>query len=114
MAVISSSLLVNAGILIYFFNKNVGKFRLQVDVKRWIQLIKEAIPIGVSFMMIQIFSNADILMIGFLRERYDYESGILGGATRIMVISILPAHLLQRVFYQFLLSIMRMKLDLII
>ena len=48
-----------------------GEFIPQIDLKFWKYILKEAFPMGFSFIMVQIYYNIDIVMIGFMKGSKD-------------------------------------------
>jgi len=59
--------LVAAGFLFYIFAKHFGRISLRFDLPLWKSLVTRALPMGAAFIMIQIYYNFDILMLGFMK-----------------------------------------------
>lgn len=97
--VIGVSQLINSLFLIFHFIKYNGNIKFKIDSKEWKYYFKEAIPIGMSMIMITVFNNSDILMIGFLWEDYEKESALLYSAVRMVTFSAIPAQMLLKVFF---------------
>ena len=55
----------------------------KIDIKFWKKILKEAFPIGFSVVMVQIYYNIDIVILGFLRE--NEEVGWYSAAYRIVL-----------------------------
>jgi len=75
--------LIAGGFLIYIFTKQYGKFKLVFDLSRWKGLIRRALPIGAASMMIQIYYNFDIVMLGFIKG--DKVVGWYNAAYRVIL-----------------------------
>lgn len=97
--IIGFSQILNAAFLIFHFMKFHGPIKIRIDFQLWKKYLKEALPIGLSMMMIGIFSNSDILMLGFLRENFEEESALLYAAVRIVTFFTIPAQLLLKSFF---------------
>ncbi|MHC2995240.1 MAG: flippase [Candidatus Atribacteria bacterium] len=79
---LGSSLAV-AILLGYIFYKNYGGFKLSFNLKFWKKLIIMALPLGLSAFLLQINSNIDIIMLGFMKS--DIEVGWYGAAYKIIL-----------------------------
>jgi len=75
-----------AGVLISIFVRNFDKIRLKFSLISWKILIRQALPIGFSLIMAQIFYNIDTVMLGFMRS--DEEVGYYNAAYKIIMILI--------------------------
>jgi len=53
--------------LIYIFTKHFGKISLKFDFSFWKNLLRHALPMGAASIMIQIYYNFDIVMLGFIK-----------------------------------------------
>lgn len=69
--------------LMYIFTKQFGKIKLRFDFSFWKDLLKRAIPMGTASIMIQIYYNFDIVMLGFIKE--DKVVGWYNAAYRIVL-----------------------------
>ena len=78
-----SGSLIAIGFLIYIFTKQYGKFKLVFNLSRWKSLIRQALPIGASSIMIQIYYNFDIVMLGFMKG--DKVVGCYNAAYRVIL-----------------------------
>ena len=74
------------GFLIFAFIRRFGKLRLKFDLVSMKDLIKQALPIGISLLMIQIFYNIDTVMLGFMRS--NEEVGCYNAAYKIILLLI--------------------------
>jgi len=59
--------LVAAVFLFYIFGRQFGRIRLRFNLSLWKSLVRRALPMGAAFIMIQIYYNFDILMLGFMK-----------------------------------------------
>ena len=71
-----------AGIFILIFVKNFGKLRLNFNFILWENLFRQALPLGISIIMVQIIYNIDTIMLGFMRS--DAEIGYYNAAYKII------------------------------
>jgi len=76
------SKLVMVILLGYIFYKSYGWFRLSFDLKFWKKVIVMALPFGLSAFLLQINSNIDIIMLGFMKS--DEVVGWYGAAYKII------------------------------
>ena len=89
---IAGSLLA-AGVLISIFVKSFGKPKLKFDSISWRNLLREALPLGISIIMIQVIYNIDTVMLGFMRS--DAEIGYYNASYKI----ILPLIMIGAVYF---------------
>lgn len=59
--------LAAASFLFYIFGKQFGRIRLRFNLPSWKSLVRRALPMGAAFIMIQVYYNFDILMLGFMK-----------------------------------------------
>jgi len=84
IAVISNLLVT--GFLFFIFIKKFGKLKLKFNIIFWKNLIRQALPLGISIVMIQIIYNIDMVMLGFMRT--DIEVGYYSAAYKIILVLI--------------------------
>lgn len=82
---IAGSLLA-ALVLFIIFVKNFGKPKFVLDLSKSKKILRQAMPIGFSFFMIQIFYNLDTVMLGFMKGSEDV--GIYNVAYKIIMVLI--------------------------
>jgi len=82
---VTSNLLV-AGFLFFIFIKKFGKLKLKFNIIFWKNLVNQALPLGISIIMIQIIYNIDMVMLGFMRT--DIEVGYYSAAYKIILVLI--------------------------
>lgn len=98
-SLISFNIILTAFLLLFHFNSKIHKVRFYFNLKEFINLLKSSIPIGVSIQIIIFYNYADIIMLGYLRENFEYEVGIYSAAMRIILVSTLPIQILQQAFF---------------
>jgi len=59
--------LAAAGFLFHIFGRQLGRIRLRFNLGLWKSLLRRALPMGASFIMIQVYYNFDVLMLGFMK-----------------------------------------------
>ena len=69
--------------LVLVFLRRFGLFRPQFDLSLWRALLRQALPMGFSFVMIQIYYNFDIVMLGFIKD--DAEVGYYSAAYKVIL-----------------------------
>jgi O-antigen/teichoic acid export membrane protein len=75
--------LLGAGVLFLIFLHGFGKPKCRFDLNLWKSLLKPALPIGASILMIQIIYNIDMVMLGFMRS--NAEVGYYSAAYKIIL-----------------------------
>lgn len=74
-----------------------GRVRLRWDIGRWRSWLRKAIPMGAGIIMIQIYYNLDVVILGFLRS--DSEVGYYTAAYRILLVIALVGGVFQQSIY---------------
>ena len=64
----AASWLSSMTVQVYWLTRNDRTLRLQYDLDHWRQLLRDAAPLGLSVVMIQVFANLDTVMLGFLKS----------------------------------------------
>ena len=59
--------LLATGFLIFVFVRRFGKLRLRFNFSFWKSLMRRALPMGAAAIMIQIYYNFDVVMLGFIK-----------------------------------------------
>ncbi len=57
-----------SGFLIYVFIKQFGRPRLRFNFPFWKKMLRQALPMGAAFIMIQVYYNFDTVMLGFMKN----------------------------------------------
>ena len=81
--------LLAAGLLISIFVRQFGRPEFGFKIVFWKSLLRQALPIGFSLVMIEIFYNIDTVMLGFMRS--DEEVGYYNAAYKIIMLLILAS-----------------------
>lgn len=104
-----SSNLFAAGLFIFLFLKCFGKLRLEFRPSLWKEFIRLALPIGLSIFMIQIYYNADTVMLGFMRS--NDEVGYYNAAYKIIMVLILAGGAYHETIFPLISSYYKKSLD---
>ena len=88
-----AGLLLAALALMGLFIKTHGKFQLKLNRHLSKKILKQALPLGFSIILIQIIYSIDIVMLGFIRS--DVEVGYYNAAYKI----ILPLILVGSIYF---------------
>jgi O-antigen/teichoic acid export membrane protein len=88
-----AGILLGSLILIVVFIRTCGRFRLKFDLQLSKKILKQALPLGVSIILIQIIYSIDIVMLGFMKS--DVEVGYYNAAYKI----ILPLILVGSIYF---------------
>jgi len=89
--------LINSLWLIVIYNQSFGKFRLQIDSRFIRKIIKDAAPLALSSIMITVYYNLDMVMLGFMKT--EQEVGIYSAAVKIFLIGNISYDLLLKSFF---------------
>lgn len=96
-----SSFLINTIWMTFFYIKDIGPIKLTFNKALWKKFIVASFSIGISFLLVTIYNNLDILM---LRKMLDSDIalssvGIYNAAHRILVLSLVPSSIVQTAFF---------------
>ena len=97
MLVMSLSALLNAIWVMIYYLKAVGKIKLSYNEQVWKFILSASLPIGATSLLVAIYNNLHLVLLGFLRS--DYDTGIYNAAMKILVVIILPSTIIQNVFF---------------
>jgi len=98
--ILSSSLIINVFWQFGYYFLKIGKIRFQFDKIIWFDLIRKSVPIGATIFMITIYSNSDMVMLGYLSKgNFAYDTGIYDAAHRFILIALVPSVVLQQSFF---------------
>lgn len=75
--------LLTTGVLIVIFFWSFGRPRFTCDVISWQNLLRQALPLGISIILIQIIYNIDTVMLGFMKS--DTEVGYYNAVYKIIL-----------------------------
>ncbi len=62
-----SSTLIGSIILLSFYISAHGAYKPKFDLLSWKKILQQSLPMGFSYMMIQVYYNFDLVMLGFLK-----------------------------------------------
>ena len=69
---------------IYIFVKKYGWFSFSFNWRIWKEFLIKALPMGLAYMMVQIYNNLDSVMLGFMRG--DEAIGLYSAAYKIVIL----------------------------
>ncbi len=96
--IILTSVMISVSLaqIIYYILK-IDPVKVSINFARWKRILKQSTPIGISAFFFIVYNNSDIIMLGYLRS--DEEVGLYAAASKLFLIAILPAMLIQQIFY---------------
>jgi len=97
IAITGLSAIVNSLMLIISYNKSFGRFSFQLDKNFIKKIIPDSTPLALSSIMIAIYYNFDMIMLGFMKS--DYEVGIYNAAVKIFLIGNVSYILIMKSFF---------------
>jgi len=59
--------LLASGFLLYIYVRRFGTISFRFDFPFWKNLLRQALPMGAAFVMIQIYYHFDVVMLGFMK-----------------------------------------------
>lgn len=99
ISVVSFNLFITSFVSLYYYHKKIDKLSFIIDFKKYYSILKQSIPIGLTIQIMIFYNFADIIMLGYLRNNFEYEVGIYSAATRIILLAMLPNQILQQAFF---------------
>ncbi len=91
------ALAVVSGALWVAFRRDFGRIRLRVDLGAWRALLRPALPIAASALMILIYYSLDKLMLSGMRG--DRAVGLYEAAYRWVMVALVPATIFVQAFF---------------
>ena len=88
---------INSIILLIIYKQNGYKLKLHFDRKFIMELVKVCVPIGVSTLLINVYANADHIILGVMGHKI--ELGYYAAAYKIVVIAVIPAAIILKSFF---------------
>ena len=70
--------------LLFYYLRNISRIKLTFDLNAWKVLLKNSFPSGLSSILIAVYYNLDVLMLGFMRTQK--EVGLYSAAYKIMFV----------------------------
>lgn len=95
--ILSGSFLLNNAWMIYHYNTKISIYKPDFDFKRMIKLIKQAVPIGLAFLITSLYNNLDVMMLKWLRT--SLETGMYGVAHTVIILVMIPSTIIQGAFF---------------
>lgn len=74
--------LLASSFLIYTFIRRLGNISFRFDFPFWKKLLRQALPMGAAFVMIQIYYHFDMVMLGFMKG--DKVVGLYNAAYKVI------------------------------
>lgn len=87
-------------ILIPYF-RETRSFSFNYNLKQLVPIIKDAIPVSLSQLLLVFLSSSSIILIGILLPLAETKLGIYTAANKLMVLLFLPITVIQIVFYPY-------------
>jgi len=98
--VIVGTPLLNTIWMLWYYMKLYGKFKFEIDWKKWKPFIISSLPIAFSFFFIVVYLNFNINYLSAVRNYT--ETGLFNSSFKIFLMVLLPAGILQNAFYPIL------------
>jgi O-antigen/teichoic acid export membrane protein len=74
-----------------------GKMRLAWEPVIWKDILKQSLPMGTGFIMVQVYSNMDNIMLGFMRD--NRSVGLYAAAYKLLMVIVLVGIVFHKVLY---------------
>ncbi len=97
VSIFTVSSFVNSIILLIIFKRIGFILKLNLDRSFIKDLIRVCAPIGISTLLINVYANADHIMLGVMG--YNMELGYYAAAYKIIIIAVIPAAIILKSFY---------------
>lgn len=96
-SVLSLSALIGNIFFIPIYQKMFTKIKLEYSREFWKELFRQSFPLAFASMMIGIYYNLDMVMIGYMKPESDV--GIYNAAYKIFLLGIVPFQLIFSAFF---------------
>jgi O-antigen/teichoic acid export membrane protein len=96
-AILTVSALLGNLWFIPIYKKLFAQIKLHLNYQRWKELLIASFPLAFSAMMINIYYNLDMVMLGYMKTESDV--GIYNAAYKIFMLSIIPIQLILSAFF---------------
>lgn len=83
--------------LIPIYQKMFARIKFQFSIPFWKELVKESFPLAVASVMIGIYYNLDMVMLGYMKP--DSDVGVYNAAYKIFLLGIVPFQLIFSAFF---------------
>jgi len=85
-------------ILLFLLSRRLfGKIRFEWAPSRWRDILKRSMPMGAGFIMVQVYSNMDNIMLGLIRS--EQEVGLYAAAYKIVMAIVLAGVVYHKALY---------------
>lgn len=96
-AILSLSMLIGNIWFIPIYHRMFGKIRFEFDLQFWKELFVKSFPLAFASIMIGIYYNLDMVMLGYMKPESDV--GIYSAAFKIFMLGVLPFQLIFSAFF---------------
>lgn len=93
----SSAFLINTVLMLLYYFKNYYPIRFTIDYNLIKNILKSALPLGFSFILITLYNNIGISLLGFIKG--EFETGLFSAAYKIHALGLMPLGIIQTVFF---------------
>jgi PST family polysaccharide transporter len=98
--IMAVSLLLNTVWMIGYYVRSSGKINFSFNIERYRDIIRSALPIGFSFLIVVIYNNFCMNLIPYFKG--NYENGIYAASYKLMMAGIIPSGIIQSAFFPLL------------
>lgn len=95
--IIVSSLTINSLLLIFYYHKRIQPISIAFQFNLWIKFLREAYPIGITFLIIGIYNFLPIVLLSLMSN--NYHTGLYTSVTNVFLIATLLSTVIQAVYY---------------
>lgn len=95
--VVSFTLVFNSLWMIFLYQKDYGRIKFDFDFKYWKDLLKQGIPIGLTFFIIGIYNYQGVVLLNFLSS--SYSAGLYNAAFNVLMVATILSTILQAVYF---------------
>jgi len=95
--IMAVSLFLNTVWMIGYYIRSNGNIKFSFDIERYKEIIKSALPIGFSFLVVVIYNNFCMNLLPYLKG--NYENGIYAASYKLMMAGIIPSGIIQSAFF---------------
>lgn len=99
MAIMSFAFLINSLWMLYIYIKEFGAIKPDFDVKFAKYILRISFSIGMSMFVVMLYNSLDMNVLGFVLGSDSPQKGIYYLAHNLVIMAILPANVLQSVFF---------------
>ncbi len=96
----SSVFVVNSLWMIFYYLKHYFSIKFNFDLQLIKSIMKPALPLGFSLILITIYNNINISILGFIKG--EYETGLFSAAFKIHTLGLIPIGIIQTSFFPIL------------